>query len=324
MPRHARLDTKGALHHVIIRGIDGIDLFADDTDRQRFIDKLSEYVSSSGCSLYAWTLMSNHIHLLLKSGGIGLSATMRKLLTWYALYFNKRHKRKGHLFQNRYKSVLCEEETYLLALVRYIHLNPIRARIVPDLASLDRYPWSGHAVIMGRLPGDFMDTSYVLQRFGRNEGTARKGYRRFIKEGIGTNPDLMGGGLKRSLGWSEVLAVRKRKETVKGDERILGNSNFVLQVLSEAENVRPPSAPGRIKKTIKEECSKGQVSRVELESGVKRRSVTAVREMIALRSARELGLTAAEIARHLGVSTSAITKAIERAAGRLSQEMKDK
>ena len=324
MPRHARLDTEGALHHVIIRGIDGIDLFEDDMDRRRFLDKLSEYLSLTGCSLYAWTLMGNHVHLLVKSGSIGLSALMRKLLTWYALYFNKRHNRKGHLFQNRYKSILCEEETYFLALVRYIHLNPIRAKIVPDIVSLDRYPWSGHAVIVGRRPGDFMDASYVLSRFGRNERSARKGYRRFIEQGIGTDPDLLGGGLKRSLGWSQVLSARRRKEPVKGDERILGNSDFVLQVLSEAGKMRPSSPSGRIEEIMEEECSKGKVSRAELESGVRRRNVTAVREIIALRSARELGLAAAEIARHLGVNTSAITRAIERAARRLGQEMRDK
>jgi len=91
MPRHARLDASGALHHVIIRGIDRNDLFADDSDRRRFVDKLGEYMSAGGRSLYAWALMSNHAHLLLKSGSIGISGTMRRLLAWYAIYFNKRH-----------------------------------------------------------------------------------------------------------------------------------------------------------------------------------------------------------------------------------------
>ena len=124
MPRRARLDTPGALHHVIIRGIDKCDLFVDTADRQRFIDKLAEYTAAGGCTVYAWALMTNHVHLLLKSGQLGLSWLMRKLLTWYAIYFNKRHNRTGHLFQNRYKSILCEEDPYFLSLVRYIHINP--------------------------------------------------------------------------------------------------------------------------------------------------------------------------------------------------------
>jgi REP element-mobilizing transposase RayT len=327
MPRHARLDATGALHHVIIRGIDRSTLFADDSDRQRFVDKLGEYVSATGCSLYAWVLMSTHVHLLLKSGNCGLSGTMRKLLTWYALYFNKRHGRTGHLFQNRYKSILCEEERYFLALVRYIHLNPVRAGIVTDMRSLDHYRWCGHAVLVGRHSGSFMDTHYVLKQFSNDENSAMKAYRRFVGEGIalGPNPELTGGGLIRSSGgWSQVISARRRKETIKGDERILGDGNFVLTVISETEKrqtrqLRYPNPEIRIEGIIREECRRGRVSVAELESGVRRRNVTAVRETIALRCARELGLSAAEIARHAGVNTSAITKAIERAGEKLRQ-----
>jgi REP element-mobilizing transposase RayT/predicted DNA-binding protein (UPF0251 family) len=327
MPRHARLDATGALHHVIIRGIDRSDLFADDSDRQRFVDKLGEYISATGCSLYAWVLMSNHVHLLLKSGNIGISGTMRKLLTWYAIYFNKRHGRTGHVFQNRYKSILCEEDKYFLALVRYIHLNPLRAGIVTDMKSLDRYRWCGHAVLMGRHSGSFMDAPYVLAHFANDEGIARKAYRRFVGEGIalGPNPEFTGGGLIRSSGgWSQVVSARRRKDPVKGDERILGDSNFVLAVVSEAEKrqqrqLRCTNPEIRIEGIIREECHRGQVSVAELESGVRRRNVTAVRETIALRCARELGLSAAEIARHAGVNTSAVTRAIERARQKLRQ-----
>ena len=327
MPRHARLDAAGALHHVVIRGIDRSRLFADDSDRRRFIDKLGEYISRSECSLYAWVLMSNHVHLLLKSGNIGISGAMRRLLTWYAIYFNKRHGRTGHLFQNRYKSILCEEERYFLALVRYIHLNPLRAGIATDMKSLDRYRWCGHAVLMGRRPGSFMDARYVLAHFANDDMTAKKAYRRFVEEGIalGPNPDLLGGGLVRSAGgWSQVVSARRRKDPIKGDDRILGDSDFVLAVVSEAEKRQQrqfhrtkPDVP--IEEIIREECRRAHVSIAELESGVRRRNVTAVRETIALRCSRELGLSAAEIARHAGVNTSAVTRAIERAGQKLRQ-----
>jgi putative transposase len=150
MPRHARLDAPGAPHHIMLRGINKGDLFLDDLDRKKFLNRLGHVIEATPCTVYAFALMNNHVHLLLRSGAIGVSAVMRKLLTWYALYFNRRHGRTGHLFQNRYKSILCEEEPYFLELVRFIHLNPVRAGMVADLEGLDAYPWTGHHGIVGK------------------------------------------------------------------------------------------------------------------------------------------------------------------------------
>lgn len=327
MPRRARLDIPGALHHVMIRSIERRDLFADDHDRQQFLNKLGEYVLATGSSVYAWALMRNHVHLLLRSGPSGMPAVLRKLLTWYALYFNKRHRRTGHLFQNRYKSILCEEEPYFLSLVRYIHLNPLRVGAVHDLRSLDHYRWCGHAVLMAHRSAAFMDTGYVLRQFGKAEPYARRAYRRFVAAGVtaGRNPELVGGGLVRSMGgWSQVRAVRQSKERIRGDERILGSSAFVLQVLSEItvqqkRQLHSPRAEVSIMKLVNEECRKGHATTVELESGSKRRGVCAVREAVVLRCARELGLSAAEIARHVGVNTSAVTRALSRAVRKTEQ-----
>ncbi|MBM4331877.1 MAG: transposase [Deltaproteobacteria bacterium] len=144
MPRQARLDTPGALHHIMVRGINRSQIFDDDEDRSRFLTRLGENILKTHSSLYAWALMETHVHLLVRSGPQGISALMRKLLTWYAQYYNRRHRRTGHLFENRYKSILCEEENYLLALVRYIHLNPVRAKLVKTMGELDLYPWTGH------------------------------------------------------------------------------------------------------------------------------------------------------------------------------------
>jgi len=101
--------------------------------------------------IYAWALMTNHAHILLRSGLAGLPKFMRRLLTGYAITYNHCHKRHGHLFQNRYKSIVCDEDSYFLELVRYIHLNPLRARQVKDISKLDRYCWCGHCVLMGRI-----------------------------------------------------------------------------------------------------------------------------------------------------------------------------
>ncbi|MGQ9645167.1 MAG: transposase [Thermodesulfobacteriota bacterium] len=112
MPRQARLDVPGALH-LMVRGIDKSTIFKDDEDWSRFLERLGENVVETQSSVWAWTFMENHIHLLVRSGRLGISALMRRLLTGYAQYYNRRHGRTGHLFENRYKSILCDEETYL-------------------------------------------------------------------------------------------------------------------------------------------------------------------------------------------------------------------
>ena len=150
MPRQARLDAPGLLQHVMARGIERRKLFRDDKDRKSFLNRLTLILEETQTQCYAWALIPNHFHLLLRTGPTPLSKVMRRLMTGYAVTFNKRHKRSGHLFQNRYKSVVCEEDPYLLELIRYIHLNPLRAGIVKDLKELDKYPWTGHSTIIGK------------------------------------------------------------------------------------------------------------------------------------------------------------------------------
>src|SRR5512139_175527 len=166
MPRKARLDAPGALHHIVVRGIERRKIFYDDNDRDDFLERLSAILGERRTACYAWALMPNHFHLLLKTGQTPIATLMRRLLTGYAVSFNLRHRRSGHLFQNRYKSILCQEDAYLLELVRYIHLNPLRAKIVIDLKGLDGYGYGGHSVLMGRCRADWQDTDYVLKLVG--------------------------------------------------------------------------------------------------------------------------------------------------------------
>ena len=177
MPRTARLDAANLLQHVIVRGVERCDIFSDDNDRSRFVGKLSKLLVQTGTECLAWALMSNHVHLLLRPRQTLLAPVMRRLLTGYAIYFNLRHKRAGHLFQNRYKSIVCEEDAYLLELIRYIHLNPLRAGLVKDLAALDSYPWSGHAVIMKKGVMEAQAVDEVLAYFGKRNSEVRKKYR---------------------------------------------------------------------------------------------------------------------------------------------------
>lgn len=320
MPRQPRLDVPGALHHIMVRGINKSKIFDDEQDKTRFLERLGQSVADGEASVYAWVLMDNHVHILFKSGRDGISSVMRRLLTWYAQYFNRRHGRSGHLFENRYKSILCDEERYLLALVQYIHLNPIRAKIVGTIEQLDRYPWTGHRAIIGKTSCDWMDTNAVLAQFGARKKKAISEYRRFVREeiGKGKNSALTGGGLIRSQGgWSQVLSMRGKGRKEESDERILGDGSFVHGILKEAEEKQLRQIKLRrkgrtITDILREECGKIGVGEEELRQGNRRPRVCEVRLAIARRSREELGLTGAEIARHLGVNTSSINRALAR------------
>ena len=193
MPRKARIDTPGALHHIIIRGIEKRKIFKDDKDLYQFIERLGAILTESETPIYAWASMPNHVHLLLRTGLAPIATIMRRLLTGYAVYFNRRYRRHGHLFQNRYRSILCQEEPYFLELVRYIHLNPLRAKLVEDMRALDQYPYSGHSAVVGKVKRDWQHVDYVLKLFGKRKPDARKAYLQFVIKGIlqGRRPAIL-------------------------------------------------------------------------------------------------------------------------------------
>ena len=237
MPRKARIDAPGSLHHIIVRGIEKKPIFRDDMDRDNFLQRIDAILEESSTPCYAWALMPNHLHLLLKTGLKPISTVMRQLLTGHAVYYNRRHKRHGHLFQNRYKSILCQEEAYLLELVRYIHLNPLRGGIVQSSQELQKYPYGGHSSVMGKCKQLWHTTDYVLGFFGNKKREAQKAYHQFVEKGIslGKRPELTGGGLVRSAGgWSALIGLRAAKLRIASDERILGDSDFVEAVLKTA------------------------------------------------------------------------------------------
>jgi putative transposase len=222
----------------MVRGIERRKIFWADTDRDSFLDRLGEVLPHSHTSCFAWALMPNHVHLLLRTGPTPLPTVMRRVLTGYAGQFNRHHRRHGHLFQNRYKSVLCQEDVYLLQLVRYIHLNPLRANLVEDYNGLNGFPYSGHCALMGRCNYEWQDTAYVLSLFGEKVSRARRQYSEYVEKGIaeGRKPELVGGGLIRSLGgWEAVKGSRPKGERIKGDERILGDGEFVEEALTSSQ-----------------------------------------------------------------------------------------
>ena len=326
MPRRARLDSPGTLHHVIVRGIEKRRIVDDDQDRETFTQRLGDLAQRSETGVYAWSLMNNHAHILLRSGPQGLSSFMRKLLSSYAGGYNRRHRRHGHLFQNRYKSIIVDEDAYFKELVRYIHLNPLRAGLVQSLSQLDGYRWSGHSALMGHRDLQWHDVDYVLRWFGSSEKHARRAYRRFVDKGIGMGrqPNLVGGGLIRSAGgWSEIKALRRIGGEEKGDDRILGDGEFVTKILSEADL----SKKYRLSNLDRHQCASDMVALCCHENGVsiqalsgggRLRQVSKVRRELASRLTEELGLSFAEVARLLGVSTSAVAKILERKRNSMS------
>lgn len=181
MARKPRVQFPGALYHVIGRGNQQQDIFHNEADYSRYISYLSDYNQRFHFILYAYVLMPNHIHLMLETGEVPLSKIMQCLQLRYAQYFNRKYKTNGHLFQGRYKSILCDRNTYLLELIRYLHLNPIRAGIVTN--PLD-YPWSSHQIYLGKKKAKWVETELILSQFGKKKRESTKRYQEFILEGM--------------------------------------------------------------------------------------------------------------------------------------------
>jgi REP element-mobilizing transposase RayT len=304
----------------MVRGIERTNIVFDDEDRLDFLKRIGNAAEKTGTVIYAWALMSNHAHLLVRSGSAGLPAFMRKVLTGYSVSFNKRHQRTGHLFQNRYKSILCEEEAYFVKLVSYIHLNALRAGLVSSLEELERYPWSGHAAVMGRGVHAWQDTEYVLQQFGSAAGSARKAYVEFVRDQmkLGSQPELTGGGLVRSAGgWSEVLSMRKRGERQFSDERILGSGEFVEEVLGEVGEAQKEMVPMMMRRAdarelLERQCTEKGLSVESLQAGSRSREYSSIRRELAGKFVVELGLSHADAARMLGISRAGVSMLVRR------------
>jgi hypothetical protein len=199
-------------------------------------------------------------------------------------------------------------------------LNPLRSSEVKSVEELDQYPWSGHQIIMGKGKNDWQERDYVLRQFHEKESKAIRAYRKFIEEGKdqGRRPELVGGGLIRSLGgWSQVLPLGSTRERMEYDDRILGSGDFVAEIIREADKqvrryLRVSELKTSIGKAIKEICHNEGVGEQEMRMGVRTRKYTRVRAKISYHLSHEFGVSQAEIARQLGVCTSAIAKAIQK------------
>ena len=320
MPRKARIDAPGALHHIICRGIERGKIFKDDIDRNNFVDRLSSILSETKTPCFAWALIPNHFHLLLRTANVPIATIMRRLLTGYAVSFNRRHRRCGHLFQNRYKSILCQEDLYLMELVRYIHLNPLRAKLVSNLAELNRYPYSGHSTLMGSKKNPWQDVDYVLSYFGKRVATCRKKYRDFVEKEVqqGRRSELTGGGLVRSSGgWGILKSIRRMGVHLKGDERILGDSDFVESVLQTANEAmerkyRFKAAGYDFDMLVDRTADLFQLKPAEILLPTKQRHRVKARSLLCYWTVKELGMSSIAVAGRLGITQSAASRLAQR------------
>jgi len=328
MPRKARIDAPGALHHIICRGIERRDIYKDNRDRDNFLKRLGSILLESGTLCLAWALLPNHFHLLLQTGDMPISTIMRRLLTGYAVTFNLRHYRSGRLFQNRYKSILCQEDLYLLELVRYIHLNPIRAKIIVDVRELDIYPYCGHSRIIGKLKSPWQNIDYVLSLFEKQRSPARKQYRHFIEKGIGQGKrtELTGGGLIRSVGgWEKLKSLRRMQTHLKGDERILGDSDFVKAVLYAAdetmeEQYRLKAEGYDFDSVLQRVGNLFKLNVEELLRPSKQRRHVKARSLICYWAVRKVGISSLFVASRLGIRQPSVSRAAVRGEKIASEE----
>lgn len=204
MARKRRIEFPGAFYHVMVRGNHKANIFRDDGDKERLLEKLLTYKFRYGFILYAYTLMPNHFHLLLETKEVPLSRIMQGILQSHTQWFNRKYKTVGHLFQGRYKAILCDKPSYLLVLIRYLHINCVRSGLNHDPA---KYRWSSHRIYLGIESSRLVDTELVLEQFSKQKSRAVHAYRSFIMDAPSHNE------------WADGYQVT--------DQRFLGNGSFV-------------------------------------------------------------------------------------------------
>lgn len=265
-----------------------------------------------------WITRGHHTILIFEQGNI--------LENWYGVpgfSFNRRHKRHGQLFQNRYKSIICQEDRYLKELVRYIHLNPLRAKVVSSISELATYAYCGHSVLMSNIKREWQDAGHILSFFGSRVAEAQKGYRAYVEAGIeqGRRPELVGGGVIRSVGgWTEVKKIRLMgQDRLKGDERILGESDFVMEVLSQADEMQSRHYElkqlgydlERVQQRVAEIYG---IDEGELYRKGRQKARVEARSLLFFWAVRELGISGTSLAQRFGMSQPGIGYSVNKGA----------
>jgi len=301
MPRPPRLEYPGALYHVIARGNRQQPIFHENRDYLKFLTSLAENVQRRHFHLYAYVLMTNHFHLLLEQEQVPLSRFMQVLLTSYAQWHNQRYRHVGHLFQGRYRSLVCDKESYLLELTRYIHLNPVRAKMVN---SPEEYPWSSYLVYLGKRSEPYVESEAVLQLLAETDAAARRAYEAFVFDALGqsSKPELYAATEQQLL----------------GDERFVENSKKTHQHTLEVETV--PTVKPSISKVLETVSSHTGIPVAILAGRTEGEAVKRAREIVAGIARDYLGLSLAEVASSLKRSPNTISVLARQLTDRVQQD----
>ena len=235
MARPLRITFPGAFYHVLVRGNQRQDVFFDNQDRQEYLERVKWYKGQLEFILYAYVLMANHVHLLIETPSISISKIMQRINLTYTQYFNKKYGKVGHLFQGRYKAFLCDRDEYLLSLIRYIHLNPVRANLVKEPRD---YPWSSHRDYLAGKE-DLVDTKRALLFFSERVLQARRQYEDFVNDalGEGKNKSLYQGLRQQILGGDEFIKEVDRR--IVGPDRPIKKPSLqeILKAVEEATGI---------------------------------------------------------------------------------------
>jgi putative transposase len=297
MARRPRLFAAGVLYHVIVRGNQRQKTFTSDSDYQAYVERLVRYREKYGYVLHAYCLMPNHVHLLVESSEMPLAKFMQGLQQSYSQYFNVKHHKTGHLFEGRYKAIICQKDEYLLELIRYIHLNPVRAGMVK---TPERYRYSGHHAYLQGKATETIDPAKVLSILG-----GKQGYRRFVHDGIGDGHK------------EEYYAVE--------DQRFLGVEGFGEKMLKkEPGGTRRPSSRRSVDTAARELAKLLKVEVPALRSPDRSWAVSKARTIAAYVLVRRLGYRPSEVAAYFGRDMATVATLLARLSDRMQRDEKQR
>ena len=297
MSRKPRIHVPGGVYHAMLRGNGGQEIFLDPADGAHFLDLLAEGTRRFGFRCHGYCLMPNHVHLVLQAGAVPLSRAMQNLSFRYARRINGRERRAGHLFQGRYKAILVDAESYLLELVRYVHLNPVRAGLCD---APEAWRWSGHRAYLGRAAAPWLTTDRVLGLLAAREADARAAYRAFVADGMGEG---------------------RRAEFHSGNGgggRLLGDDGFVERALAEAGE--SPDSPPPLDAIVAAVADAYDVEAAALAGPGRARRLSQARGLAGL-IARETGAAPlSALAARFGRDLSSYSRAVRRVAETLAAD----
>lgn len=295
MARKARAEVEGGLYHVIVRGNNRRRIFNSPADYDKLLSLLAVEKVRLPFFLYAYCLMTNHVHLLIERREDPIGRIMHRVLTGYSQYYNRRYRRSGHLLEGRHKAILCQSDRYLAELVRYIHLNPVRAKMV---SAPEQYPYGGHRAYLGMEPAGILDVDPVLRHFGAKQKVAREAYRQFVAAG-------------KKLGHQEEFYLTD-------EGRILGNEEFVDATIHRiGETKRQPRVPvqnntpatdgmdiDRLIAVVEKVC---RIPRKDFYGSGKSASAVLAKELLIL-IGRQLGASLILLAEVTGLSSGSVSR----------------